>query len=135
MPLNEESLCELSKEELARIISRLKGEIPTTVPLPDNTYVIPALGSQIVHAEELAMITIKFHISAFNIIQEKYKTFDYKVTHLELSTKDTVSNVQQNGLSLDIDSNPNGGYLETVIVNNENYPITVRLKRLDYINP
>ena len=135
MPLNEDNLCELSKEELARIIARLKGDIPTTVPLPDNTYVIPALGSQIVHAEALAMITIKFHISTFNVIEEKYRTFDYKVTHLGLSTKDTVSHIQQNGLSMSIDSNPNGGNLETVIVNNENYPITVRMKRLDYINP
>jgi len=135
MPLDEENLCLLSKEELAKIIARLKGEIPTTIPLPDNTYVIPAGDTVVVHPEALGMITIKFHISTFNIVEEKYRTFDYKVTQLGASIKDTVNHVQQNGLVLAIDSNVNGGSLETSIENKNAYDITVKLKRLDYINP
>ena len=135
MPLDDENLCELSREELAVIIARLKGEIPTTVQLPDNSHVIPALGNKIIYSQLIPNIfRMKLYIIAWNEVLGKYKSFDIDTSFMGGVAKDSISNRLGNGLNMAISFYSDGTSIELIVNNNEAQDIQLRMKRLDYIN-
>lgn len=135
MPLNDEDLCELSREDLAKIIARLKGEIPTNIDLPDNSFVVGASVTQsIVDVAVPNIFRLKAHVVAWSDTLAKFKSFDMDMAFMDGKAEDSVRNVKGNGLNINYVFDKVGTNLQLDLTNNEASDIQVRISWIDYVN-
>ena len=134
--LTEEDLCLLSQDELAKLISRFKGELPTEIDLPDSTHVIASGETKVIYSVEPipSYFRRKFYVACWSDVLLKARSFDMNVSFFNGIAKDSIRGIQRYG-NPDIVTtwDKNGTKLELSVTNNESQDFTVTYKSLDYL--
>lgn len=134
MALSDVELTQLALESLPKIIARLKGEIPTTVPL-NKAFKNIAMGETIVIFNEGLQNVQRFkvHVSYHSMVNGVGKSFDLDVSHINNKLKYSVSNILKDGLNLPLTVEKDAVGIKVSIENTEAFEVQATIKWLDYI--